>query len=488
MQSINYSLGKVLETGWDAYQVQLGAGVWPIAALLMRPTKPAGAKVLEIGGAYGFGLDFCNRARGWQGLGYDPSPIADFGAHELGLALSRDYFEEKDLGKGPWDIALATELIEHLERPLEFLALMRQALTEDGILVLTTPAAEALSPAIDKTALLPLLSPGAHLVLQSAKSLEIVLHLAGFTHVVVVREAMSLVGYASRAPFCLSDDKPAARAAYRRYLVERGRLAAPESNARFGFAGRGIFEAANDGDGAAVADAWAVLVPAARTRFGLDLETMTELPAGATASSLFELERIMPLGLGMILFARAMHLLRTGATRATVLPLLRLAGAACGALQGALAARSQADGLTASLVPAIETEILLCQAEAGDAACVAGLLNRDDITAGWRGFVALVNAGAFELAAELKQSLLPEMPGQELDEALRRDALFTLGVLRLQNPQGWALGAALFAQLRAELMQGAAPGTKLPALFWPALRAETLALRLLDREEEAEDL
>jgi len=213
---------------------------------------------------------------------------------------------------------------------------------------------------------------------------------------------------------------------YRRYLVERAGLTEPVSDLRLGFAGRGLFEAANDGDAAAVEAAWAALLPAAKERFGLDLEHLTELPAGAAAASLAELARLMPLGLGMILFGRVMHLVSQGHDRAALLPTLRVAQAAIMALQDALAKRSLTDLLSASIGGIIETEILLCQAEAGDPACLPALIATGDELIGWRGFVALVNADALEPAAKLHAALLPAVPSAAMPPDLRRNGLLSL--------------------------------------------------------------
>ena len=452
--TMDYGAQALIEIGWNIYQVQLGAGLWPISAPLTRVEKPAGARVLEIGGAYGFGLDFCIRARGWQGQGFDPSPLADFGARELGLDIAQDFFEAKDLAAGPWDVAIATEVIEHLAHPPAFFRLMRQTLAEDGMLVLTTPDAEWITPELSPAAMMPLLSPGAHLVLQTAQSLRHALREAGFAHVVVVREAMSLIAYASAMPFVLNEDAAAARAMYRRYLLARGKLTAVTSDLRFGFAGRGLFEAANDGDMEAADEAWAALLPAAQARFGLDLAGMTALPEGAAEASLAELAQIMPLGLGMILFGRAMALAARDTDRASLLPMLRLAGAAIAALQNALAKRSLTDGLSASIARSIALEILLCRAEAGDGGCVAGLVERGDVPAGWRGFIALVNAGALAAAGALLQALLPEMPDAALPARLRRNALLSLANFVLA-PGGETMRVFAYAEALRELGEAA---------------------------------
>jgi SAM-dependent methyltransferase len=447
--TMDYATETLIAIGWDVYQIQLGAGVWPISAPLTRVDKPAGSRVLEIGGAYGFGLDFCIRARGWTGEGFDPSPLAAFGARELDLTVSQDYFEDKDVARGPYDVVIATEVIEHLERPPEFLSLMRRALADDGILVLSTPDAAWITPALPAAQMMPLLSPGAHIVLQTAESLEKALKAAGFTDVKIKCGGLSLVAYASASPFSLNEDEAAGRAAYRRYLVERSRLTSELSDLRLGFAGRGYFEACNDGDTQAAEAAWAALLPAAQARFGLNLETLAALPAEAADTSLARLGEIMPLGLGMILFSRAMYLLGRDAGRAEILPLFILARDAAAALLNALGKRSLTDGLTASLAGLIEQEIILCRAEAAEPdslpALIAMAVGQEGGALVWRGFTGYVNAGALDLAARLKTSLGLDLPAHTLPDDLRRDGLLSLANLALA-PGGDTQAAFVYAK------------------------------------------
>ncbi len=70
-------------------------------------------------------------------------------------------------------------------------------------------------------------------------------------------------------------------------------------------------------------------------------------------------------------------------------------------------------------------ELLLCDAEAGQAEVVGALLGLGDKIAGWRGFVALVNAGAYEAAARLREALLGDVPDASIPAGLRRDALLS---------------------------------------------------------------
>jgi hypothetical protein len=432
--SMDYGHEDVVELGWQTYQVQQGAGIWPIAGPLMRIPKGPRARVLEIGGGYGFGLDFCTRARGWRGEGYDPSMLSAFGRDELGLTVHQGYFGPENLADGPWDVLIATEVIEHVVIPPEFLRLARAALGETGILLLTTPDAEWIAPDTSADRLMPLLSPGVHVVLQTATSLAMALRVAGFAHVQVERGGMSLIAYASAAPFTLVEDPAATRAAYRTYLIERALISAPGSDLALGFAGRGLFEAANDGDASGAAAAWAALLPAVQARFGLDLDSIVTLPDAAAEATLADLLALIPLNLGMICIARAMDRLAAGAPRAGVERLLRVAGEAVGALQTALAKRSITDALYVVLGPLIADELLIGRAEAGDAASAAPLSARGGVLA-WRGFVGLVNAGAYAPATSLRQDAGLTAPPATLDPGLRRDAWLSLANLGL-SPGG----------------------------------------------------
>jgi len=426
MHTMDYAGGDLIELGWHIYQSQIGAGIWPIAAPLTRVSKPAGSRVLEIGGAYGFGLDFCTQIHGWRGEGFDPSPLAAYGARDLGLNIRQDYFTEANLADGPWDVIVSTEVIEHLPDPPAFLRLMRQALADGGILVLTTPDAEWITPALGTRDLVSLLAPDAHLILQTAQSLEHALRAAGFAHVAVRRESMTLIAYASPSPFTLNEDFATGHAAYRHYLAGRAMLAVPGSDTQLGFSGRALFEAVNAADWDMAETAWAALRAGAAERFGYDLDTLDALPADCMTADLAALAQKIPLGLGVILFSRAMQRLGQGEGRAALQPLLQLALEATTALQSALAKRSLGDRLAGNIADIVLQELLLCAAEAAEPESVAGLLGRGDVLAGWRGFVALVNAGAFALAAELKDGLLPDLPDEDVPAGLRHDALLSL--------------------------------------------------------------
>jgi SAM-dependent methyltransferase len=426
MHTMDYEGEHLIELGWHSHQAQIGAGIWPITAPLTRLRKPAGTRVLEIGGAYGFALDFCEQIYGWKGEGFDPSPLAACGARELGLNIRKDYFTEVNLAEGPWNVIVATEVVEHIPNPPDFLRLLRAALADDGILVLTTPDAECITPKLAIADLPAILAPDAHLVLQTAQSLEHVLRETGFTQITIRREGMTLIAYASPSPFTLIEDFAAGHDAYRRYLAKRAALTVPGCDTQLGFAGRALFEAVNASDWDMAQTAWTALRAGVSARFGYELETLNALPPGCAEADLAGLIQKIPLGLGIILFSRALWRLNQGESRAALHPLFGLAQQAIAALRNALAKRSLVDGLAANIADLAAVELLLCAAEAAEPESVAGLLERGDVLTGWRGFVALVNAGAFALAAELKDKLLPDLPGEDIPAGLRHDALLSL--------------------------------------------------------------
>jgi phosphoadenosine phosphosulfate reductase len=89
------------------YYVEQGAGIDLIVAPLLRLAPRTVRHCLEIGGSFGFALDFCRYAFGWEVLEVDPSPLAAAGAEALGLPLRRAYFSAGlDLGPEPFEAVI----------------------------------------------------------------------------------------------------------------------------------------------------------------------------------------------------------------------------------------------------------------------------------------------------------------------------------------------------------------------------------------------
>jgi SAM-dependent methyltransferase len=502
--------------------VEAGAGLWPIVRTLARLRLPPGARTLEIGCGFGFGLDFAIHGRGWRARGIDPSAMARAGAAQLGVPVESRFFgdlpgDDAGAGEGGAAAILATEVLEHLADPRAFLAMLRRGLAPGGVLVLTTPDRAQLRRQSPLTAIVPVLSVGAHLVLQTASSLRGLLAASGFADVRVEINGGQLVAYAADRGLDLDDDEGALRRAYRAYLA--GRMAAtPRRSALWwGFATRAYQEAVADGDDAEAERLWAILRAACQARFGIDPELKAGLkrlrwsgagwrwlarltPWGGPGYLLARLFAQRPLALSGLLYARALHRLHGGATLADLAGLMRAAAEAADDLNKALLPLGSGDLAAFSIRREALANLAALAADAG-AADALDMLERAiaaDPEArqvlSRRSFVGLVNADALPLAAALRaRGDLGEAEllagGSANIEAGERDTLFCLGVLALQTVGETELALRCFEAVR----RCAEPG----ALWWAALRGECVAgdrLGLHDRatalllEAEAGDM
>jgi SAM-dependent methyltransferase len=101
--------------------------------------RRAGGRLLEIGAAYGFFLDMV-RDR-FDVVGYEVNPEAVRHAREvLKLDVRRDDFLKADVESlgGPFDVTVMWDVIEHLERPDQFLSRIAEVSKPGALLYVTT--------------------------------------------------------------------------------------------------------------------------------------------------------------------------------------------------------------------------------------------------------------------------------------------------------------------------------------------------------------
>jgi len=501
-----------------AFYLQQGAGLRGIAVNLLKLNRPRGTRLLEIGCGFGFGLDFARRILGWEVLGLDPSPAAAAGRVRLGLPIESRYLETDEPGlRDRFDVVMASEVIEHVLSPPTLLKAFRSALREGGTLVLTTPNVEAVGPRTPPGILVPLLSIGFHLVLQSPTSLAKLLSDAGFVDVDVGQSGggqLVAVGRKSPVADSLSASTPAGSGGddcYRRYLDNAARAAEAGSDLWLGLTARAYREAVNVSDRAAADLLWDEFTVGCGRRFGIDPETGAAKDAGPVDESLESLSLREPLCLGPVLLHRAFHRLLAGETRQSVESLFMCAASATNRLRRSLQLIGADDGDAEDVSWVATAEALLCAAERGTDGVVerfTAIGHSPADALAWRDgqlprtdhyrrriFVSLVNAARFEQADEFadvtaKASARAASPDAVLaDDEL--DVLFCAAVRELQrNKSGAKKALDLLRQLHGACSAARAAGRTGSAvtLRQPAHDAEILALEVLGHKQQADAL
>lgn len=124
------SAALFLQRRWTAGRLAL------VQAESGRPA--AGARLLEIGCAYGLFLDAARR-RGYDVTGVELSKIAADRARErFGLAVHTGAVDAAPVA-GRFDVVCAWDTVEHLADPVAFWRTVRELLTDDGVVLFSTP-------------------------------------------------------------------------------------------------------------------------------------------------------------------------------------------------------------------------------------------------------------------------------------------------------------------------------------------------------------
>ncbi|MEO0439335.1 MAG: bifunctional 2-polyprenyl-6-hydroxyphenol methylase/3-demethylubiquinol 3-O-methyltransferase UbiG [Pseudomonadota bacterium] len=118
-------------------------------AMDSRTLKPLnGRKALDVGCGAGLLCEPLARL-GARVTGLDAAPenIAAAQAHAEGQGLAIDYRNQaiEDFGDSGFDLVTSLEVIEHVEDPARFVAGLADALSQDGLMILSTPNRTTLS-------------------------------------------------------------------------------------------------------------------------------------------------------------------------------------------------------------------------------------------------------------------------------------------------------------------------------------------------------
>jgi 2-polyprenyl-3-methyl-5-hydroxy-6-metoxy-1,4-benzoquinol methylase len=137
-----------------------------------------GRRLLEVGSNVGLFLDVANK-RGWQSRGVEPSKWAvEFGLAHFGVDVRQGTLEELYLPEGSAEVVVLLDVLEHLVDPLDGLRRLRQLLSRDGLLVLSTVNLSGLHARIRGNSWPWFIR--SHLHYFSPRTLHAMLRLAGF--------------------------------------------------------------------------------------------------------------------------------------------------------------------------------------------------------------------------------------------------------------------------------------------------------------------
>lgn len=285
------------------HYVELVGGLDWRAAYANRLWRPGVHRVLEVGCNVGLLVDYVQRVWGVEAVGLEPSAYGLAGRERLGVDVrtihSADHLAQSP---EPYDVVISTEVIEHVDDPVAFLADIRRLLSRDGTVLISTPNAEGLTPDRSPGEIYSMLSVGAHRFLLSAQMLRAIAHRAGFEHVEIEEHPTTLIAFLANAPF----DPPEISDPRRRLLEYHASRASGELAGRSGLAdllgyyclARDLAEPDELGTEARIDHQLAAL-------FGVDVRNLGCLVRGAEqASDIFEFGRLAPFTLPRYLFWR----------------------------------------------------------------------------------------------------------------------------------------------------------------------------------------
>jgi SAM-dependent methyltransferase len=113
---------------------------WGVREVLLSLNSNSKPQILEVGCGLGY-LTYSLNKVGYQASGLDISSKAiDIATKTYGpFYKCENIFDVYDLYAGRYDVIILTEVIEHLESPIEFISALSKMLSPTGKLIITTP-------------------------------------------------------------------------------------------------------------------------------------------------------------------------------------------------------------------------------------------------------------------------------------------------------------------------------------------------------------
>jgi SAM-dependent methyltransferase len=344
----DYSQHSFLAAALKFY-VEQGAGL----ETLVQPAFIAGRRnkqrYMEIGCGFGFGLDFAQRVFNLEVRGIDPSQFASEGRRLLQIPIDSENFGADAAGRyGQQDTIAAMEVIEHFPDPMTFLKTLKGALAPDGILIITTPDANAITFG-EAHPNLAVLTPGYHAVIFSLDSLKLALETVGFTEVQLAVRGATLFAIAGHEASKIDLDGLFDANIYRDYLEQRLKLPG-SAILDIGLGSRLLKLLVNAGQYAAAEPVLSRLANAIKARDGIDIADPHKLLAQLPDSCSFaEFIQRFPACLVGILYFTGMIRLNKDGDRLAAVRYFYAAHVVAGIFRKAMFAHAIEDGETTDL-------------------------------------------------------------------------------------------------------------------------------------------
>lgn len=207
------------------YYAEAGAGIASMIEPLARAYRKSMRSMIDVGSGVPFAADFARRQLKLDSLSIDPSRYAGAGGDWLGVPVEAGLLGGGSSADGRvFDLVYSSEVVEHVADPAGFIRLLADHLSPDGMLVLTTPNADFVSPERAALENLGLAWPGIHHALYTADGLAAALRRAGLAETEVLTERERLVAFGSRKRFGLN---PSGGGLAHAYIADRAAAPLP---------------------------------------------------------------------------------------------------------------------------------------------------------------------------------------------------------------------------------------------------------------------
>ena len=240
-----------------------------------RPAPSAlqgGGRCSTSDAGFGFAVDYWQRVVGGEAVGVELADYGQVGARELGITVYDRLLQEcPELAGRGVDVVYASEVIEHVPDPHAFVALLAKYVAPNGVLVLTTPAAEFVKPASHVPTVHAALAPGFHGFLLSAEAFAETARRCGFMHVDARVFGERQMLWASRASLAVDPTPAGMLPDFYAYLEGRLSETAPASPVWQGLAYRYVKELVNSRHFAEAKALAARLVDAVESAWEIDI-------------------------------------------------------------------------------------------------------------------------------------------------------------------------------------------------------------------------